>query len=211
MKKGLFITMEGPDGAGKSTQLHFIKSFLEEKGEKAIFTREPGGTPISEKIRKIILDKNNSDMVPMAEALLYAAARAQLVSQVIKPALERGKIVVCDRFVDSSIVYQGYGRGLGESVNVINDYAVAGCIPDITFLMKLAPDLGKSRIKTENKDRIESENSDFHENVYRGYIELEKRYPDRIVTIDAKGTIEEVSREIGAQLERILKNRNDFQ
>ena len=211
MKKGLFITMEGPDGAGKSTQLEFIKSFLEEKGEKAIFTREPGGTPISEKIRKIILDKNSSDMVPMAEALLYAAARAQLVSQVIKPALERGKIVVCDRFVDSSIVYQGYGRGLGESVNVINDYAVAGCIPDITFLMKLAPNLGKNRIKTENKDRIESENSDFHENVYRGYIELEKRYPDRIVTIDAKGSIEEVSREIGVKLERILKNRNDFQ
>ena len=134
MKNGLFITLEGPDGSGKSTQIERIRTFFKQRGEKVILTREPGGTPISEKIRTIILDKENRDMDAMTEAMLYAASRAQHVAQVIRPALERGEHVICDRFIDSSIAYQGYGRDLGDCVSIINAYAIRDCIPDITFL-----------------------------------------------------------------------------
>jgi len=205
MKKGLFITMEGPDGSGKSTQIEAIRKFFEQKNQKVVITREPGGTQISEKIRNLLLDKENAGMDSMAEALLYAAARAQLVSQVIKPALEEGIHVICDRFVDSSIAYQGYGRGLGDSVAVINAYAVKGCMPDITFLMKLNPEIGKSRIETSAQDRIEMEKMDFHNRVFAGYEALEMEYPDRIVGIDATRDIESISSEIIADLERLLE------
>lgn len=204
MKQGLFITMEGPDGSGKSTQIEAIKNFFADKGQEVIVTREPGGTQISEKIRELLLDKNNSEMDPMAEALLYAASRAQLVAQVIKPALENGINVICDRFVDSSIAYQGYGRGLGDSVAVINAYAVNNCMPDITFLMKLNPEIGKSRIKTSDQDRIEMEKIDFHNRVFAGYEALERDFPDRVVGIDATGNIEEISSEIMMHMERLL-------
>ncbi len=207
MNNGLFITMEGPDGAGKSTQLEYIRNLLLSKGIDALFTREPGGTPISEKIRRIILDKKNAEMVPMTEALLYAAARAQHVEQVIRPTLMRGKTVVCDRYVDSSIAYQGYGRHLGEGVSIINDYAIAGCIPDITFLLKISPSVAKSRIKSEDQDRLELEADAFHEDVYKGYLALEKKYPNRIVGIDASKNIEQISHEIGMHLEELLNER----
>lgn len=204
MKQGLFITMEGPDGSGKSTQIEAIKKFFIDRNQEIIITREPGGTQISEKIRELLLDKNNSEMDPMAEALLYAASRAQLVAQVIKPAIENGVNVICDRFVDSSIAYQGYGRGLGDSVAVINAYAVNSCMPDITFLMKLNPEIGKSRINTCDQDRIEMEKIDFHNRVFAGYEALEKEFPDRVVGIDATGNIEEISMEILTHLERLL-------
>ena len=202
MKSGLFITMEGPDGSGKSTQIEAIKNFLEKRGEKIVITREPGGTSISEKIRELLLDRENSEMDPMAEALLYAAARAQHVAQVIRPALEEGTHVICDRFIDSSIAYQGYGRMLGDSVAIINAYAVNECVPDVTFFMKLNPEVGKSRIKTSDQDRIEMEKIDFHNRVFAGYEALE--YPDRIVGIDATRNIEEISSEIISHLERLL-------
>lgn len=205
MKHGLFITMEGPDGSGKSTQIAAIKKFFEDKGQEVLITREPGGTQISEKIRELLLDKANSEMDPMAEALLYAASRAQLVSQVIKPALENGINVICDRFVDSSIAYQAYGRGLGDSVAVINAYAVNNCMPDVTFLMKLNPEIGKSRIASDAQDRIEMEKIDFHNRVFAGYEALELEYPDRIVGIDATRDIESISSEITANLERLLE------
>lgn len=205
MKRGLFITMEGPDGSGKSTQIAAIRKYFEEKGQEVLITREPGGTQISEKIRELLLDKTNSEMDPMAEALLYAASRAQLVSQVIKPALEGGVNVICDRFVDSSIAYQAYGRGLGDSVAVINAYAVRDCMPDITFLMKLNPEIGKSRIASDAQDRIEMEKIDFHNRVFAGYEALELEYPDRVVGIDATRDIETISSEIIADLERLLK------
>ena len=120
MDRGIFISIEGPDGSGKSTQINNIKEFFKKRGMEVIFTREPGGTLIGERIREILLDKTHTEMDPMTEAMLYAAARAQHVAQVIKPALNDGKVVVCDRFVDSSIAYQGYGRQLGDSVGVIN-------------------------------------------------------------------------------------------
>lgn len=205
MKRGLFITMEGPDGSGKSTQIAAIEKYFEEKGQKVLLTREPGGTQISEKIRELLLDKANSEMDPMAEALLYAASRAQLVSQVIKPALDEGINVICDRFVDSSIAYQAYGRGLGDSVAVINAYAVRDCMPDVTFLMKLNPAIGKSRIASDAQDRIEMEKIDFHNRVFAGYEAIELEYPDRVVGIDATEDIETISSEIIAKLERLLE------
>lgn len=204
MKNGLFITMEGPDGSGKSTQIEAIRKYFENRGEQTVITREPGGTPISEKIRNLLLDRENSEMDPMAEALLYAAARAQHVSQVIKPALEDGIHVICDRFIDSSIAYQGYGRELGDSVAIINAYAVNNCIPDVTFFMKLNPEVGKSRIDSSSRDRIEMEKIDFHNRVFEGYEALELEYPDRIVGIDATRNIEEISEEIIMHLEGLL-------
>ena len=145
-------------------------------------------------------------MSDMTEALLYAAARAQHVRQVIKPALAAGKIVVCDRFVDSSIAYQGYGRGLGEPVSIINGFAIDGCIPDVTFLMKMDPRVGRRRIRAEQQDRLEREQDDFHIRAFEGYLALEKRYPQRIVGIDASRGIEEIKLDIYKKLEEVLQS-----
>lgn len=204
MRKGLFITFEGPDGSGKTTQIENLKTLIQSKGYDAVLTREPGGTAISEKLREIILDKNNIEMDYMTEALLYAAARAQHVAQVIKPSLESGRTVICDRFMDSSIVYQGYGRNLGDCVRIINEYAVRGCFPDITFLMKVDPEVGRNRIKAEEQDRLELEKLDYHKAVFQAYQELEKQYPDRIIGIDASRGIDEISSEIKNHIERLL-------
>ena len=203
MKNGLFISIEGPDGSGKSTQIEVLRKYFEKQGIDVLLTREPGGTPISEKIREIILDKNNMEMDDMTEALLYAASRAQHVAEVIKPALAAGKIVICDRFIDSSIAYQGYGRELGDCVRVINEYAVRGCMPDMTFLMKIDPKVGKERISESEQDRLEQEKLDFHRRVFDGYIEMEERF-DRIIGIDAERSIDEISADIISHIERII-------
>ena len=205
MKKGLFLTIEGPDGSGKSTQIGFITEFLQSRGYETVLTREPGGTQIGEKIRDIILDKENREMDSMTETMLYAASRAQHVAHIIKPALEAGKAVICDRFVDSSIAYQGYGRKLGDSVTYINEYAIMGCVPDITFLMKIPPDRSMDRITSGSRDRLELEKMEFHRRVYEGYMELEKLYPARITGIDAGRSIEEIKEEIHKHLERLLE------
>ena len=205
MSKGLFISIEGPDGSGKSTQIENIKQFFCDKGIDIVFTREPGGTAIGERIREIILDKNCSEMDYMTEAMLYAAARSQHVAQVIRPSLEEGKIVICDRFVDSSIAYQGYGRKLGDAVAIINGFAIGDCLPDVTFLMKLDPRIGRRRIDADKQDRLEREQDDFHIAVFEGYLELEKKYKDRIVVIDASRSIEEIKVDIYKKLEELLK------
>lgn len=204
--RGLFISIEGPDGSGKSTQIENIKKFFEDKNIEIVFTREPGGTAIGERIREIILDNSFKEMDPMTEAMLYAASRAQHVAQVIGPALEAGKVVVCDRFVDSSLAYQGFGRELGDAVEVINSYAIGPYMPDVTFLMKLDPNEGKHRIQEnrDTQDRLEHEKLAFHRKVYRGYLELEKRYPDRILGIDASRGIDEIRDEIYKKLEEII-------
>ena len=196
MSKGLFITFEGGDGSGKSTQIEKLKDYLENKGFNVVLTREPGGTKISEDIREIILDSRNTEMSDMTETLLYAAARAQLVEQVIRPAVERGDMVICDRFVDSSMAYQAYGRGLGDIVWDINKNVVGDCMPDLTILLRLDPEAGMGRISGRKQDRIELSSSDFHRRVYEGYLALEKRFPDRIKGIDASRGIEEISEEI---------------
>ena len=207
MYKGLFITIEGPDGSGKSTQIEFMKSYFREQGFDCLFTREPGGTLIGEKLRNIILDRENAKMCDMTEALLYAASRAQHVEELIKPALEDGKIVVCDRFIDSSIAYQGYGRNLGDSVRIINEYAINGCMPDVTFLMELDPGVGKSRINVDVQDRLEQEKLEFHQKVFAGYQEISKMYPERFACINAARDKEAIRDEIFHILERMLKDR----
>ncbi len=204
MDRGLFITFEGPDGSGKTTQIERLKTFIQSKGYDAILTREPGGTAISEKLREIVLDRNNMEMDYMTEALIYAAARAQHVAQVIKPALEEGRTVICDRFMDSSIVYQGYGRKLGDCVRIINEFAVRGCFPDITFLLKVDPEIGKLRIKADDQDRLELEKLDYHRTVFQAYEELERKYPERIIGIDAGRSIDEISKEIKEHIARLL-------
>ena len=207
MAKGLFITMEGPDGSGKSTQIQFLKEYFEEHGIPCLFTREPGGTPIGEKLRNIILDKGNAEMCDMTEALLYAASRAQHVEELIKPALEVGKVVVCDRFIDSSIAYQGYGRELGDAVRVINEYAICGCMPDMTFLMELDPSIGKSRICADVQDRLELERIEFHNRVYEGYQEIAKIYDDRFACINAARDKDAIRADIIGRLEPVLQDR----
>ncbi len=204
MRRGIFISIEGPDGSGKSTQIKNIKDYFEGKQFEVVFTREPGGTAIGERIRDIILDKNCKEMDYMTEAMLYAAARAQHVSEVIEPALAAGKVVICDRFVDSSIAYQGYGRKLGEAVAVINGYAVKGCMPDLTLLFKLDPSVGKDRIRVDQQDRLDGEAEAFHQDVYRGYLQLEKQFADRFCGIDASRSIAEISTEVCTKLDRIL-------
>ncbi len=204
--RGLFISVEGPDGSGKSTQVENIKKFFEDRGMEVVLSREPGGTVIGERIRSIILDKDLKEMDPMTEAMLYAASRAQHVAQVIAPAIEEGKVVVCDRFVDSSLAYQGFGRGLGDAVAVINSYAVKGNMPDLTFLMKIDPETGIHRIERSRaeQDRLEQEKMAFHRRVYEGFLELEKEHPDRIVGIDASLPMDRIRDLIFAKLEELL-------
>lgn len=197
--------MEGPDGSGKSTQIELLKKHLEDQGYTVTLSREPGGTPISEKIREIILDNKNSEMTSMTEALLYAASRAQHVAEVILPAIEAGNIVICDRYVDSSLAYQGYGRHLGESVAVINQYAVDGLLPNLTLLFKMDPSIGRNRISDDVKDRLEAEKLQFHQDVYQGYLEIEKKYSDRVVGINAERSIEEISKDVCACVDERIK------
>lgn len=206
MNSGIFITFEGGDGAGKSTQIRLAKEYIESRGYEVVLTREPGGTQIGEKIRDILLDRENSAMDPMTEAMLYAASRAQHVREVIIPALEAGKVVISDRFIDSSFAYQAYARGLGESVFVINSYAIGDYLPDATFLLKVDPAIGKKRLVPGQEDRIELEKLDFHQKVYDGYCRLEKMYPDRIIGIEAERPIDEISSVIQESLERLLND-----
>lgn len=186
-KKGIFITMEGPDGAGKSTQIDLLKKYLEDKGYNILLTRDPGGNDISEAIRGIILNKDFTEMGYMTELLLYASARAQLVKENIKPALEAGTAVIADRFVDSSAVYQGIGRGLGiDTVYKVNEFALQGIMPDMTILMDLDAEVGLARKKNQAElDRMEQESLDFHKKVVEGYRSLAEMNPDRIVKVDA--------------------------
>ncbi len=208
MTKGLFITLEGGDGSGKTTQLEFIRHYLTQRGEDVLFTREPGGTPIGEKIRAITADTRNRDMCTMTEALLFAASRAQLVEQVIRPALNRGKIVVCDRYIDSSMAYQGYGRGLGDSVAIINDFAIQGLLPDLTIFLEVDPKVGRQRRKDMLEDRLESEAAAFHDRVYQGYLTLKAQNPQRIVGIDGTAEVEQVSEAIAKALDAALRKKH---
>ncbi len=208
LNKGIFISVEGGDGSGKSTQLANIKDYLELRGVDALFIREPGGTSIGEKIRDILLDPANAEMCAMTEAMLYAASRAQIVSEVIKPALLEGKVVVCDRFVDSSIAYQAYGRQMGDAIWDINKYAVDGSMPDYTFFLDINPHSASSRIDSrgEGKDRMELQEDSFRMRVYNGYLALmdDEANRDRIIRIDACKDIESVKSEIIEKLDVIL-------
>ena len=206
MSRGLFITLEGGDGAGKSTQMNNIEKYFTERGFNCVHTREPGGTSIGEKLRDIVLDKVNEEMKDVTEMMLYAASRAQHVREFIRPALERGDIVICDRFVDSSLAYQKYGRELGEIVSIVNNIAIDGLLPDITFWMDINPEAGRERIgmrEDSELDRLEREKMDFHFRVYDGYRKLCDENPERIKRIDATRSIEEMKNEIYGYLDEL--------
>lgn len=194
--KGLFITFEGNDGSGKSSVIAKAKQILEEAGYTVTLTREPGGSTIAEKIRTLILDPKNLGMDDRTEALLYAASRREHLIKTVLPALEKGNIVLCDRFLDSSLAYQGKARKLGiENVYKMNEYATNGLLPDLTLLVCVHPEIGLERIGKNRgeKDRLELETIEFHHNVYDGYLEVLEKYPDRIVKIDGERTPEEVA------------------
>lgn len=205
--KGYFVSFEGPDGAGKSTVL---KEVLAEIGPELrpqyLVTREPGGSKIAEKIRDIILDPANDEMNAKTEALLYAASRSQHVEEIIRPALKTGKLVFSDRFVDSSLAYQGEGRDLGiAEVKQINDFATGKLDPDLTFFLDVAPEVGLSRIKKlrpDQEDRLEQENLAFHKKVYAGFQKIKQMYPERFVTIDATQPIEQVVKQVISTLKQ---------
>lgn len=203
---GLFITFEGTDGAGKSTQLSLLNDYLKEKGFNVLLVREPGGTNIGEKIRNIILDIENKEIDCMTEALLYASSRAQLVNQIIIPELKKGSVVICDRFVDSSIVYQGIARNIGiDVVKKINNIATGGLIPDITFFLDLPPDKAIERKKEQKElDRLENEKDYFYNKVYDGYKILIEQNSERIKVIDALQSIDTIHKNIVNYLEKIF-------
>ncbi len=203
MRRGVFITFEGCEGSGKSTQALLLEAYLKGRGQDVVMTREPGGTATAEKIRALILEKGN-DMDGLTEALLYAAARARHVSGIIRPALESGKIVLCDRFSDSTVAYQAYARGQKvKTIERLCRTAENGCRPDATIFLDTPPEEGFFRKGgADENDRLESENLDFHKKVYQGYIKLAKRHKKRIITISAKGSQAEIHSRIIAGLKR---------
>jgi dTMP kinase len=185
--KGLFITLEGPEGAGKSTQIKRLGAWLEAAGHTVLCTRNPGGTAIGQQIRQVLLDPANKAMVPMAELMLYAADRAQHVQEVVMPALAQGTIVVCDRFGDSTLAYQGYGRGLDLTLlRALNEMATGGLRPDLTLLLDLPSEIGLERVaKARAIDRLEDEAIAFHHRLRDGYLALAAAEPDRFAITDA--------------------------
>lgn len=196
--KGTFITFEGCEGVGKSRQIRFLEEYLQKHNVEYYLTREPGGTAVSEQIRSVILDGKNVSMTDECEALLYAAARVQLLKEKIKPLLDQGKLVLCDRYIDSSFAYQGYARGLGvDFVEKINDYAIKNFMPDYTLFLSLEPELAfKRKGGVDKTDRLELSGMDFHKKVYQGYVELSKKYSDRFIVIDASGEKEQTHQKI---------------
>jgi len=199
-----FISFEGIDFSGKSTQIRMLKDYLEKRGEKVFVLREPGGTKISERIRSILLDKNHMQMNPRTEILLFSAARVQLTVEKIIPYLEQGNYVIADRFVDSTTAYQGYGRKLElEFVEHVNQFATLGLLPGITFYLKIEPDqVIQRRFKSgRREDRMESSGLQFYDNVFNGYIKIAEKYSDRFHILDATQVREDIHRQIILSIE----------
>ena len=207
MKQGVFITFEGNDGAGKTTACLGVKDKLEQMGYSVIYTREPGGSKIAESIREILLDVNNTAMDGITEALLYAASRRQHLVDIVLPALEKKQIVLCDRFLDSSLAYQGHARGIGmEEVYKINEFAIHNCMPIKTFFYSVSMETGQKRMNIRgDKNRLDLEQNDFHKKVREGYEMLIKTYPERIHVIDAEPSKEEVIEETLYQVLKVIK------
>ncbi len=202
---GVFITLEGVDGCGKSTQATLLVEDLEAAGYEVVRLREPGGTRLSEKIRLFVLDPGNDDMCDECELLLYEAARAQLVREVILPALDRGAVIVCDRFLDSTFAYQAYGRGLPVGlVRTANELGSCGLVPDATLVFDLDPEEALGRATADRADRLEGEGTDFQRKVRDGYAELVRLEPDRAHMIDASGPIEAVHLRVRTALRDVI-------
>jgi len=212
MKKGLLVSLEGPDGAGKSSVLEALVPILEENGHQVVTTREPGGVPISEAIREVILDQKNTEMDGKTELLLYIASRRQHLIEKVLPALESGKLVIMDRFIDSSVAYQGFGRGLGVSdIEWLNRFATDGLKPDVTLYFDLDVEEGLARIarnKNREVNRLDLEGLDMHKRVRQGYLYAFENEPDRIVKIDASQTLESVVQDSLAVLNKRLNDKS---
>ena len=213
MEKGRFITIEGPEGCGKTTQSDILVGYLKERGHEVILTREPGGTRIGEVIRSLVLDSNYEEMAPLTELLLMAASRAQHVVEKIGPGLKDGKMVICSRFCDATIAYQGCGRGFDmDLLERVNGIATGGLAPDLTLLIDIDVTTGlrrafgvdKAEAKSGEGDRLESEDIGFHERVRRGYLDLARKEPGRVKVIDGSGTIDEVRAAIRRVVEPLL-------
>jgi len=197
MIAGKLITFEGIDGSGKSTQIQLLEAEFEKLGISYKTFREPGGTKLSEKIRTILLDKENIELYSNAESLLFAAARAQLTAEQIKPAITKGEFVICDRFTDSTIAYQGYGRGLNiNNLELMNTIATDGLIPDITFILDIDPQKATERLKTVNPDRMEAAGIDFFKKIRQGYCQIREQNQSRCIVIDGEKPQKDISKEI---------------
>ena len=193
----MFITFEGIDGSGKTTQVELLKLYFENLGKTVLTIRDPGSTLISEKIRNILLDSNNLSISPQSETLLFTAARAQIVHEVIKPSLEKSKIVICDRFIDSTSAYQGYGRDMNlVNIGYLNKFAMQGVHPNFTFLIDISTQESTNRLNKSSLDRMELAGNDFYEKVRAGYIDLVKNFPERIFRIDGSLPINDIHSKI---------------
>lgn len=211
-----FITFEGIEGCGKTTQMDMLRQSLEALGIEVICTREPGGCPIADEIRQILLHPGNSILVPTAELLLYAAARAQHVEEVIRPALHSGKAVLCDRFIDATVVYQGAGRGLSmETISTLNLLATDGLSPDLTVLLDMPAEEGLARARARNQnslsglseDRFEQESLVFHQTIRQGYLDQAAAAPQRFRIVDARGNLDQVRERISTVVQSFLQQR----
>ncbi len=206
---GILVTFEGVEGCGKSTLLRALAERLNASGHTVILSREPGGTAPGERIRRVVLDSRHTDLSPLSELFLMLAARAQLVEEVLRPALQRGEIVLCDRYGDSSSAYQGEGRGLGlERVEELNRLATGDLVPDLTFLVELSPQEGRARMGNRERDRMESEEFEFHERVRVGYAKLAARHPERFRVLDGTLSREALSEEAWTHLKVLLRLRS---
>jgi len=203
MNKGLFITFEGADGCGKTTQMNLLAQYLREKGFDVVVTREPGGKGLGEKLREILLNYDG-EVSSVCESFLFLADRAQNVDITVKPAVEQGKIVLCDRHGDSTVAYQGYGRGLDiERIEMLNSIATSNRKPDLTLVFDIDVETSMKRVGTE-KDRMESAGIEFHNRVRQGYLDIAKKEPDRVKVINAVKSIEEINREVISIIDGII-------
>ena len=203
---GAFIALEGGEGAGKSTQGGLLATHLRASGRQVVWTREPGGTPASEAIRAIVLSPEFEGLEPRAEALLFAAARGEHAARVIRPAIERGAVVICDRYIDSSVAYQGYGRSLGSgAVRDLSLWATGGLLPDLTLLLDVDPVIGLARLS--NPDRLEAEPLDYHRAVRAGFLQLAADDPSRYLTLDASCDVDDIARAIADRVDAALSSR----
>lgn len=208
MRQSLFISFEGIDGCGKSTQIELLRKKLTELNYETVLPREPGGTAIGERLRDILLDKESSGMTARAELLMFLASRAQNCREVIAPALEAGKIVICDRFMDSSVAYQGYGRDLGvEAVRQLNHFAVEDVVPDLTILLDLPVESAQARMNRRDRgegDRLDLESQMFMQKTREGFLAIAKEEAERVKIVDASGSVEEVQAQIWECVRRVL-------